>query len=197
MESHQWGIRLGQLIEVRWHGRGGQGAVTAAQILAEAAYLEGYKGVQAFPYFGAERRGAPIIAFTRMSDEEIRVRSQIYNPDFVVVLDSTLLGLIRPNEGLKEGGTIIVNSSKEPYELNLKGNFQVCTTDVTTVAQELGLIVAGIPVLNTPILGAFSKITGLVSLETLTKIIEKKWHGEIGKRNAHAAKITFQKTISC
>jgi len=110
---------LGQLIEVRWHGRGGQGAVTAAQILAEAAYLEGYKGVQAFPYFGAERRGAPIMAFTRMSDEEIRIRSQIYNPDFVVVLDSTLLGLIRVDEGLKEGGIIIVNSSKEPYELSL------------------------------------------------------------------------------
>ncbi|MFX1465433.1 MAG: 2-oxoacid:acceptor oxidoreductase family protein [Promethearchaeota archaeon] len=187
---------MGQLIEVRWHGRGGQGAVTAAQILAEAAYLEGYKGVQAFPYFGAERRGAPIMAFTRMSDEEIRIRSQIYTPDYVVVLDSTLLGLIRPDEGLKEGGTIIINSSKEPYELSLKGNFQVCTTDVTTVAQDLGLIVAGIPVLNTPILGAFSKITGLISLDTLTKIIEKKWHGEIGRRNAEACKLTHQKT-SC
>jgi len=187
---------LGQLIEVRWHGRGGQGAVTAAQILAESAFLEGYKGVQAFPYFGAERRGAPIMAFTRISDEEIRIRSQIYNPDFVVVLDSTLLGLIRIDEGIREGGTIIINSSKKPGELNIKGNFQVFTTDVTTVAQDLGLIVAGIPVLNTPILGAFSKITGLVSLETLTKVIEKKWQGEIGRRNAQAAKITFQKTIS-
>ena len=187
---------MGKLIEIRWHGRGGQGAVTAAQILAEAALIEGYKGVQAFPFFGAERRGAPIMAFTRMSDEEIRVRSQIYNPDFVVVLDSTLLGLIRVDEGLKEGGTIIINSSKKPYELNLKGNFHVCTTDVTTVAQDLGLVVAGIPVLNTPILGAFSKITGLVSLETLTKVIGKKWHGEIGKRNAEACKLTHQKT-SC
>ncbi len=187
---------MGQLIEVRWHGRGGQGAVTAAQILAESAFLEGYKGVQAFPYFGAERRGAPIMAFTRISDEEIRIRSQIYNPDFVVVLDSTLIGLIRVDEGLKEGGTIIINSSKKPDELDLKGTFQVYTTDVTTVAQDLGLVVAGIPVVNTPILGAFAKITGLVSLETLTKVIGKKWHGEIGKRNAEAAKLTFQKT-SC
>ena len=81
-------------------------------------------------------------------------------------------------------------------KVNIKGNFQVFTTDVTTVAQDLGLIVAGIPVLNTPIHGAFSKITGLVSLETLTKVIEKKWQGEIGRRNAQAAKITFQKTIS-
>jgi len=186
---------LGKLIEIRWHGRGGQGAVTAAQILAEAAYLEGYKGVQAFPYFGAERRGAPIMAFTRISDEEIRVRSQIYNPDFVVVLDATLVGLMKVNEGLKEGGTLIINSSKKSDELRIKGNFRIYTTDVTTVAQELGLIVAGIPVLNTPILGAFSKITGLVSLETLTKIIGKKWHGEIGKRNAEAAKLTFQKTL--
>lgn len=185
-----------QLIEVRWHGRGGQGAVTAAQILAEAAFLEGYKGVQAFPYFGAERRGAPIMAFTRISDEEIRIRSQIYTPDFVVVLDSTLVGLTRVDEGIREGGKIIINSSKKPDEISLIGNFQVCTTDVTTVAQDLGLIVAGIPVVNTPILGAFSKITGLVSLETLTKIIRKKWQGELGKRNAEAAKLTFQKT-SC
>jgi 2-oxoacid:acceptor oxidoreductase gamma subunit (pyruvate/2-ketoisovalerate family) len=187
---------LGQLIEVRWHGRGGQGAVTAAQILAEAAYLEGYKGVQAFPYFGAERRGAPIMAFTRMSDEAIRVRSQIYNPDFVVVLDSTLLGLIRVEEGIKEEGTIIINSSKKPDEISLKGNFQVFTTDVTSVAQDLGLIVAGIPVLNSGILGAFARITSLISIETLTKVIEKKWHGEIGRKNAQAAKITFQKTMS-
>jgi 2-oxoacid:acceptor oxidoreductase gamma subunit (pyruvate/2-ketoisovalerate family) len=136
------------------------------------------------------------MAFTRMSDEAIRIRSQIYNPDFVVVLDSTLLGLIRVDEGLKEGGTIIVNSSKEPNELSLKGSFKVCTTDVTTVAQDLGLVVAGIPVLNTPILGAFSKITGLVSLETLTKVIGKKWHGELGKRNAEACMLTHQKT-SC
>ena len=113
-----------------------------------------------------------------------------------MVLDSTLLGLIRPDEGLKEGGTIIVNSSKEPHELSFKGNFKVCTADVTTVAQELGLIVAGIPVLNTPILGAFSKITGLVSLDTLTKVIGKKWHGEIGRRNAEACKLTHKKT-SC
>ncbi len=113
-----------------------------------------------------------------------------------MVLDSTLIGLTKVDEGIREGGTIIINSSKNPQDLSLIGNFQVFTTDVTTVAQDLGLIVAGIPVVNTPILGAFSKITGLVSLETLTEVIEKKWQGEIGIRNAQAAKITFQKTIS-
>ena len=92
------------MIEIRWHGRGGQGGVTSAELLAKAAFLDGYKGVQAFPNFGAERRGAPVKAFTRISDKEINVRSQIYEPDIVAIMDPGIVDLIDPTEGIKEKG---------------------------------------------------------------------------------------------
>lgn len=178
------------LIEIRWHGRGGQGGVTSAELLAKAAYIDGYKGVQAFPYFGAERRGAPVRAFTRISDKEINVRSQIYTPDIVAVLDSSILELTDVTEGLQEAGKVIVNTPKLPSELNLpKG--KVFTYDGTGIALKHGLLVAGLPVVNTTMLGAFAKATGLVKLETVQSVIKEKWSGNVGERNALGAKEAY------
>ncbi len=140
-----------EIIEVRWHGRGGQGAVTAAELLAKAAYIDGYKDVQAFPFFGAERRGAPVTAFTRISSKKIHLRSQIYNPDVVVVLDPSLLGMVNVLEGLRNGGMLVVNISKQPEELLEMGippKYKIATVDATKIALDLGLKVAGIPVLK-------------------------------------------------
>ncbi|TFF91579.1 pyruvate ferredoxin oxidoreductase subunit gamma [Candidatus Thorarchaeota archaeon] len=178
------------MIEIRWHGRGGQGGVTSAELLAKAAYLDGYKGVQAFPYFGAERRGAPVKAFTRISDKEINVRSQVYTPDVVAVLDSSILDLIDVTEGLVEDGKVIVNIPKKPDELNLeKGH--IYTYDGTGIALEHGLLVAGLPVVNTTMLGAVAKATGLVKLETVQSVIKEKWSGSVGERNALGAREAY------
>ncbi|MHA2379579.1 MAG: pyruvate ferredoxin oxidoreductase subunit gamma [Candidatus Thorarchaeota archaeon] len=178
------------MIEIRWHGRGGQGGVTSAELLAKAAYIDGYEGVQAFPYFGAERRGAPVKAFTRISHEPINVRSQIYEPDIVAVLDPGIIDLIDVTEGLKEKGKVIVNIAKKPSELNLPRG-HVFTYDGTGIALKHNLLVAGLPVVNTTMLGAFAKATGLVKLDTVQITIKEKWPGKVGERNAQGAKEAY------
>jgi 2-oxoacid:acceptor oxidoreductase gamma subunit (pyruvate/2-ketoisovalerate family) len=179
-----------KMIEIRWHGRGGQGGVTSAELLAKAAYIDGYKGVQAFPYFGAERRGAPVKAFTRIADEEINVRSQIYTPDIVAVLDSSILDLIDVTEGLVENGKVIINTSKKPDEIDLPLG-HIYTYDGTGIALKNGLLVGGLPVINTTMLGAFAKATNLVKLETVQKVICEKWSGKVGDRNSQGAKEAY------
>jgi 2-oxoacid:acceptor oxidoreductase gamma subunit (pyruvate/2-ketoisovalerate family) len=165
--------------------------VTSAELLAKAAYHDGYKGVQAFPYFGAERRGAPVRAFTRISDREINVRSQIYEPDIVAVLDSGIVELIDISEGLKKNGKIIINTPKKPDEIQIpKGH--IYTYDGTSIALKYGLLVAGLPVVNTTMLGAFAKATGLVKLETVQDVIKQKWPGKIGERNAQGAQEAYE-----
>ena len=178
------------MIEIRWHGRGGQGGVTSAELLAKAAFLDGYKGVQAFPYFGAERRGAPVKAFTRISDKEINVRSQIYEPDIVAIMDPGIVDLIDPTEGIKEEGIIIINTTKNPSDFDY-GNAKVWTYDGTGIALSFGLLVAGLPVVNTTMLGAFAKATGLVKLETVQDVIKEKWSGKVGEKNAAGAKEAY------
>ncbi|MBS7636162.1 pyruvate ferredoxin oxidoreductase subunit gamma [Candidatus Bathyarchaeota archaeon] len=181
------------LREIRIHGRGGQGAVTAAQLLAHAAHTEG-KYVQAFPYFGAERRGAPVKAFARISDAPILLHSQVYNPDYVVVLDQQLYKIIDVTEGLKMDGIIVMNSTKKPDELGLKG-WRVATVDATGIALELNLRVAGLPVVNTSILGAFSRATDEVQLESVLKAIRGNWRGSAGEKNALAAELAYERLI--
>ncbi|MEM3770198.1 MAG: pyruvate ferredoxin oxidoreductase subunit gamma [Candidatus Bathyarchaeia archaeon] len=179
--------------EIRIHGRGGQGAVTAAQLLAHAAHIEG-KHVQAFPYFGAERRGAPVKAFARISDAPILLHSQVYSPDYVVVLDSQLYKIIDVAEGLKKDGIIVVNTTKKPEELELRG-WRVATVDATGIALELNLRVAGLPVVNTSILGAFAGATGEVRLESVLKAIRENWRGSAGEKNARAAELAYERLI--
>ena len=181
------------LKEIRIHGRGGQGAVTAAQLLAHAAFLEG-KWVQAFPYFGAERRGAPVKAFARIGDEPILVHSQVYNPDYIVVLAPKLQEVVDVTEGLKKDGLILINTRKKPEEVDLK-NWRIATVDATGIALELNLLVAGQPVVNTSILGAFAKATGEVKLESVLKVIRETWSGSIGERNAKAAELAYERLM--
>ena len=180
------------MIEIRWHGRGGQGAITAAQLLAEAVYIYEKKYPTASPSFGAERRGAPIIASTRISDKKIYRRSQIITPDIVIVLDDTLLNSVDVKAGLKKNGIIIINSKNSAAELGLN-SFKVYCIDITSIAEELNLYAAGSLVLNTPILGAIIKIIKITSLDNIKEVISKKFPNDNGV-NALAAEKTYQIT---
>ena len=179
------------LKEVRIHGRGGQGSVTAAEVLAHAAFIEG-KSVQAFPYFGAERRGAPVKAFARISDEPILVHSQVYNPDYVIVLDPYIYKVVDVTEGLNKNGILVMNTTKGPAEIGLNG-WRVATVDATGIALELNLLVAGLPVVNTSILGAFAKATGEVKLESILKAVNETWSGAAGERNVRATELAYER----
>ncbi len=179
--------------EIRWHGRGGQGAVTAATLLARAAMYSGFRGTQAFPFFGAERRGAPVKAFTRISRSPVLVHSQIYNPDVIIVLDSTLMRTSNVLEGAKENAFLIVNTTMKPGEMEVEGSFNVYTVDATSIALKHGLIVAGQPVVNTSILGAFSRATGLVDMKDIGTAILEGWKGDAGKRNLMAAEEAYER----
>ncbi|MEM3672639.1 MAG: pyruvate ferredoxin oxidoreductase subunit gamma [Candidatus Bathyarchaeia archaeon] len=181
------------LREIRIHGRGGQGSVTAAQILAHAAFLEG-KWVQAFPYFGAERRGAPVKAFARIDDKPIVLHSQIYHPDYVIVLDPVIYEVVDVTEGLKEDGMVLINTAKRPSEIGIKG-YKVATVDATGIALELNLVVAGIPIVNTSILGAFAKATGEIKLESILKAIKETFLGSAGEKNARAAELAYERMV--
>ena len=151
------------IVEIRWHGRGGQGAKTASLLLADAAFNTG-KYVQGFPEYGPERMGAPITAYNRISAERSTVHSNIYEPDYVVVVDETLLSAVDVTAGLKKEGAIVINSSKSPAELRplLKGyEGKVCTIDAGKISEEeLG---KNFP--NTPMLSAIVKVSGVIGLE--------------------------------
>jgi pyruvate ferredoxin oxidoreductase gamma subunit len=165
------------LTEVVWHGRGGQGAKTAGYILAEAAMGEG-KQIQAFPEYGAERRGAPMKSYVRISDEPIRLRCAITNPQVVVVLDPTLLDAINVTEGLVDDGVVIVNTNEPPEAVRAKLNgakFQVYAVDATSIA--MATIKRPIP--NTPMLGALAKTTDILTLEGAKQAVAKKFEGKL------------------
>jgi 2-oxoacid:acceptor oxidoreductase gamma subunit (pyruvate/2-ketoisovalerate family) len=180
--------------EVIWYGRGGQGAITASQIIAEAAYLEGYRGVTTAPSFGAERRGAPVAAFLRLSHEPIRIFSQVRNPDIIVVLDPTLLKELDLQDMSRGDVTLILNSKKTPDELFLKGYRRIGVTDITSVSLKNSLTLMGVAILNTPILGAFVKMTGLVSMPSVEQIISQKFPGEKADLNIRTARIIYETT---
>ena len=161
-----------QMLEIRIHGRGGQGAVTAAQILAISAFYDG-KQSQAFPRFGVERRGAPVEAFCRIDDTPINVRSQVYTPDVVLILEPSLIEAVDVTAGLKKGAPIIVNTGSSITYANLK-DFKVHCVDASKVA----LDIFKADIVNTTILGAFSKVTGVVSLNAINKAIEDRFAGK-------------------
>lgn len=160
------------MIEIRFHGRGGQGAVVASKVLAAAVFKEG-QYVQSFPAFGVERRGAPVTAFTRIDDRAIRIRCQIYEPDHIVVLDPTLLKAVDVTAGLKEGGWIIINSDRDPSAFDLPEKFRVATVDANPIAIKYHLGPKSAPIVNTAILGAFAKATGIVSLEAIAEAVRE------------------------
>ncbi len=181
-------------IEVIWHGRGGQGAITASQLIAEGAYHEGFKGVTTAPSFGAERRGAPVASFLRLSQETIRSFSQVSDPDIIVVLDPTLLEILKLKETYRSDATVIVNSTKKPEEIGLESFQKVGIADVTRIALNNNLTIAGSAILNTPILGAFVKTTGLVPFERVEESIKAKFSKEKAALNISVAHQTFEAT---
>ena len=184
------------LVEICFHGRGGQGAVTAANLLAAAALQDGNKGVQAFPLFGAERRGAPVKAFARISGDEIHLRSEIYNPDIVIVLDESIMDIVDVLKGLKDDGKILINTRRNPNDFPFSKKYHVATVDATGVALKYNILVGGIPVVNTPILGSVPKILDRVTLQSIQKVIQNKWTGkkELGDRNVKATQDAFDTT---
>lgn len=181
-------------IEVRWHGRGGQGAVTAAMILAEAAYYDDYQGVTAAPFFGAERRGAPIIATNRLGLQPIRTFSLVEYPDVVVVLDETLLKVVDVTAGMNRDGLILINTARPPEAIQLNKSVNVATTDATGWAREAGLIVAGAVLFNTAILGGFSRATGLVSQESIERALRNHFKAQAAEKNVQGARLAFDGT---
>ena len=182
------------LYEIRWHGRGGQGAITAAKILAQAAHLEGYQGTTAAPSFGAERRGVPISASTRISPQTVMVVSQVEEPDVVVVLDHTLLKYQEVTSGLVREGWLIVNSGRHPKELGIRGDFKIATADATGVCSKLRLVVAGLTVVNTAMLGAFVRATKVVGMASIEKVIRERFPENAVDINIAAIEQTYEIT---
>ena len=184
------------LLEIRWHGRGGQGAKTAAQFLAEAA-LDLGKHIQAFPEYGPERAGAPIRVFTRISDRDINIHSPISNPDMVVVIDPTLLDTIEVAEGLGEDGALVVNTHESIDAIRQKAKYKkgkVAVCDATKISLET----LGISMPNTPMLGALLKVKPIVTIESVENEIRKKFLKKIGEEkteaNVKALKRAFEET---
>ncbi len=158
------------LFEIRFHGRGGQGAVTGAKILGDATRMEN-KHFQAFAHYGAERRGAPVMAFTRIADEAIRIHSYIYEPETIVILDETLLEIPSVQEGMNEDTFVVINTTQSPKDIKIKG--KISTVDATKIALEVGILVAGIAVVNTIMLGAVARATNIVAIESVKDAIRK------------------------
>lgn len=170
--------------EIRFHGRGGQGAVTSAELFAIAAIASG-KYAQAFPSFGPERRGAPVVAFCRVDDKKINIRAKIYYPNVVMVLDAGLLELVNPLEGIKEGGILIVNTKKAVAQLKnekFPRSIKIAAVDANTIAQqELGRVIV-----NTTMLGALIKATGIITIEDIKAPIMERFGAKLGERNLKA-----------
>jgi len=181
-----------QLTAIRWHGRCGQGGVTSAELLARAAINEG-KYAQAFPAFGPERRGAPVVAFDRIdSKEPIRVRAEIAEPDVVVVLDPTLLRIVNVTSGLKEKGVLVINTKKPlpDIESEFGTGWQLALVDATKIAREM----LGVPIVNTTMLGALLRATGVVKLESLFEPLKQRFD-RLAERNINAMKKAFEETL--
>jgi 2-oxoacid:acceptor oxidoreductase gamma subunit (pyruvate/2-ketoisovalerate family) len=160
------------MIEIRFHGRGGQGTVVASKILADAMAKEG-SYVQAYPEFGVERRGAPVYAFIRIDNKPIYDKSRVYTPDHVVVVDPTLVEAIDVTEGLKPGGLVIINSDRRPEDFKLPDRYRVTTINATEIAVKHKLGTLAAPIVNTAIIGAVIKILGLCRIESLVEAIRE------------------------
>jgi 2-oxoacid:acceptor oxidoreductase gamma subunit (pyruvate/2-ketoisovalerate family) len=181
---------LKKILEIRWHGRGGQGAWTASELLARAAIYEG-KYVQSFPEFGPERMGAPVAAFTRVSSEPIKIHCAVYNPDVVAVLDPTLLKAVPVADGLSEEGMIIVNSKDSPLEVR-----KLLKTDKGKVwavpATEIAIKILGMPITNTAMLGTVARVTGIVSLESIEKVVKERFRKDVAEKNFAVIKEAYE-----
>ena len=179
------------MIEIRFHGRGGQGTVVASKILANSIFLDG-KYSQSFPAFGVERRGAPVAAFLRLDEKPIRIRTEIYEPDHVIILDPLLIDQVPLTNGLKEQGIVIINSSKAPIEFrNTFKSFKVATVPASKIALKYHLGSPQSPIVNTAILGAVAKALSIVTMQSLVKAIKSDVPAK-ADNNASAAEEAYQ-----
>jgi pyruvate ferredoxin oxidoreductase gamma subunit len=185
------------MFQVRIHGRGGQGVVTAAELLSVAAFAEG-RHAQAFPSFGSERTGAPVVAFCRIDDRPIRVREPITTPDALIVQDPTLLHQVDLFGGLDDGGYILLNTARDLDDLGI-GDFlepfrpeRVASLAATEIAREC----LGRPVPNAALLGGFAALTGIVSLPAVSAAIREKFRGPVGDRNVAAAERSYELVLA-
>ncbi|RLC91635.1 MAG: pyruvate synthase [Chloroflexi bacterium] len=179
------------MLELRLHGRGGQGAVTSAEMLALAAISEG-KYALAFPSFGPERRGAPVQAFVRIDDKPIRIRAEITEPDVVVVLDAGLLSIVDVTSGLKKNGIVVVNTKSTPREMEplLGDKWSVATVDANATALET----IGVPIVNTTMLGAILKVTDMIKIDSLEEPLKHRFGARAGQ-NLEACKKAYDRTV--
>ncbi|MGQ0696374.1 MAG: 2-oxoacid:acceptor oxidoreductase family protein [Nitrospiraceae bacterium] len=177
------------MMQVRIHGRGGQGVVTAAELLSMAAFADG-KQAQAFPSFGSERMGAPVMAFCRLDNQTIRTREAVTNPDVVIVQDPTLLHQVDVFGGLRGEGYVLINSTLPMEELGIEEFLKTLLDDHVCIvpASEIGLKHVKRPIANTPLLGGFAAITGLIKLASVESAIRRKFPGPLGEGNAAAAR---------
>ena len=176
--------------EIRLHGRGGQGAVTSAELLAKAAIARG-KFAQAFPSFGPERRGAPVQAFVRVDDKRILKREKIYEPDIVLVLDPTLLDVVNVAEGLKQEGIVVVNSSKTNQELKDQYDWpSVASVNATRIAVDI----LSVPITNTTMIGALLKASGILEAQDMEEVILERFGPKLGPKNFMALSKAFEVT---
>ncbi len=182
-----------RLFQIRIHGRGGQGVVTAAEMLSVAAFLEG-RHAQAFPSFGSERTGAPVVAYCRLDDREIRLREPILEPDAVIIQDPTLLHQVDVFGGLAKGAYIIINTSRSFADLGLADFIRDFPADrlVAVPATEIAMKHVGRPLPNAVLLGAFAAATGLISLESVGKAIREKFPAKVAEANIRAAADAFE-----
>jgi 2-oxoacid:acceptor oxidoreductase gamma subunit (pyruvate/2-ketoisovalerate family) len=182
---------LKSMLEFRWHGRGGQGAWTASELLARAAIAEG-KYIQSFPEFGPERMGAPVSAFTRISTEPIRLHCAVYDPDVVVVLDNTLLKTVPVTSGInRDEDVIIVNSNEDPA--TIRRDLKITVGKVWTVpATEIAIRILGAPITNTALLGAVAKATGAVTMEGIEKTVKGRFRLELAEKNIAVIKEAYK-----
>jgi 2-oxoisovalerate/pyruvate ferredoxin oxidoreductase gamma subunit len=181
------------MISTRFHGRGGQGAVIASKLLASALFHEGWQ-VQAFPSFGAERSGAPVMAFLRCDHAPINERYQVYEPDHVVVLDPVLLQTVNVTAGLREGGWVVVNTPRAPADLDIPARFNVATCDATSIALDHGIGSRTMPIVNTAMAGAFAAATTLVTLAAVLDTVPEYVPAHV-EANQAAAREAFGRTL--
>jgi 2-oxoacid:acceptor oxidoreductase gamma subunit (pyruvate/2-ketoisovalerate family) len=182
-----------KMIQIRWHGRGGQGAITAAKVVAEAMFKSGYGGVVMAPTFGTERRGAPVSTSLKISREKIYDLSPIQSPDIVVVLDHLILNEVDVTVGLKPGGLLVINSPR-PAEEHQLADFRVAVANVTRLGIEAGLRKG---IVNSGIIGALGKASALVDLEILSSCIADEFVGRKPAENVKAARLVYAATQIC
>ena len=189
-----FGGKLLTLKEFRWHGRGGQGAWTASELLARAAINEG-KYIQSFPEFGPERMGAPVKAYTRISDEPIRLHCAVYNPTLAAVMDPTLLATVPITDGLGKEGILIINTPKDPKKI--KEELKMTEGTVWTVsATDLAMRILGRPITNTAMLGAVARATEVVKMESIEKAVKDRFPGPLAEKNIGVIKEAYKEAKS-